>query len=308
MIIIANKKAGVGCTTLANSLSRIFNLNLYVNQDSFLLQDKYFKNEENIDYSYIKKRTDTVDEKGVYDLGTKFDNKSAHKFIDEADVVVVPVELGYESIQKAIETIKFIRGINYDIPVVVVLNRLLVKDLNDRDRLYKTELEDYFFKADLEFYDKTIDYTDEDNDKLILTYLRNSYGIFTNSDKRKYFLDNFKFELQTQKSKDRNTGNIAYKEKTSDRKNLLDCNDFEFRFFKYLVNKELEKGDWGNDKLYHQDKDMVLFRTEYLNRYQMDLELLDCPYDSDFLRYEKHLIKDMAFVAYAVQCHIGRFY
>ena len=114
--------------------------------------------------------------------------------------------------------------------------------------------------------------------------------------------------MSTQKSKDRNTGTITYKEKTSDRKDLLDCNDFEFRFFKYLVNKELEKGDWGNDKLYHQDKDMVLFRTEYLKQYQMDLELLDCPYDSDFLRYEKHLIKDMAFVAYAVQCHIGRFY
>lgn len=308
MIIIANKKAGVGCTTLAFSLSNLFKLNLYVHPDSFLLNNKYFLNSKDggKDHSYIKK-INTIKEKGVFDIGTRIENKSSHQFIKNAKVAVIPVELGLESIEKAIETIKYIRGVNYDIPIVVVLNRLIVKNLNDRDDIYKNALKDKFIKADLEFYENTIGYTDEKSPRLILTYLRNSYGLFTNMDKRYYFLDNFKSEKVIQR-KDRKTGEITYKEKTSERENYLKCDNFDFRFFKYLTSIELKKGDYQNDEIYRQDKDMVLFRTDFNNRYIEDYDLLDCPYDSEFLRLEKHLIKDMSFVAYAVQCHLGMFY
>ncbi len=54
---------------------------------------------------------------------------------------------------------------------------------------------------------------------------------------------------------------------------------------------------------------MVIFRTDFKDKYiEEDIDIRTFPYNIEFLRLEKHLIKDMAFVVYTIQYQIGRFY
>jgi len=292
MILVMNKKHGVGCTTLTYNLGRLFELPIYVDKDNFMI-DSYHKEL----FPTVGKITASK-KSGIFDIGADYKKAYVKKFINQSKVIVIPLEFGYESIIYTIDTIKYIREIDYtrpnpqeinpETPIVLVLNRLDKSD-SDRDFQYKEYLKSKFEDEAELFFDN----------KLILTYLRNSYSIYSNLDNGKYFLDNFINE-----HKDFYKKNIE---------------NFEYDTFHYLVNKALSKTDYKNEDIYLQDKDMVEFRNifndsypnyrynydeHYLNKGRLSYEKFEDHCKSIVnhkkVSYDDKLIKDMAFITHTI--------
>lgn len=277
-----NKKPGVGCTTLAYNLSRLLDKPLYVNNDSFLLEDDRFSNSTPTIQKITASKTD-----GIYDIGTKIDQPLYQKFIKTCNLIIVPMELGYESIVKTAQTIRYIKAIRLDAEIVIILNRLNSGD-SDRDFNYKFEAISKLHELGVEVYQDTIDFPG--NEKVILTYLRNAYLLFEGYENGEYFLDKFK-----------KTNYDEEKNKKRSKK------DFDFRFLKYLASIEFNKVDYKDDEVYRQDKDMVMFRNDFKNRYD-DSTFLGFDYDGLALEQNRKLIKDMAYILYSIKYITSFFY
>ena len=244
MILVMNKKHGVGCTTLAYNLGRLFEIPIYVDKESFMLNREHKDN-----FPYVSKITATKKD-GILDIGADYKKAYVKKFINQAKVIVMPMEFGYESIIDTIETVKYIREIDnasphsreedFETPIVLILNRLDKSD-SERDFQYKEYLKSKFEDENNLFF----------NNNLVLTYLRNSYSIYSNLDNGKYFLNNFM--------------TLEKKEDTEHYKKTIE--NFEYEKFMYLVNKALSKTDYRDEDIYFQSKDMVEFRNNFKDRY-----------------------------------------
>ncbi len=227
LLLVMSKKSGQGATTLAYNLSKLLELPLHVQESSFLHQinddhikymESYKESEEelakNVDKSIsielpinLKKITGRIP-RGVVDFGSNYtDNQNNNRLellLQKTNAVIIPVELGYESLRQTIETIKDLRGwnkefsntIRKDTPIVIVINKL---DQNDgpKDFTAKKQFVEEFKKINNEFEEEygeaLIKFTapnyydgDEDNPKLpsfindsgiTLTYLRHSYAL-----------------------------------------------------------------------------------------------------------------------------------
>lgn len=304
MILVMNKKNGVGCTTLTYNLGRLFGLPIYVKEDSFMFDSEHKDYFEDIGKITTSKR------EGIFDIGADYKKAYVKRFIkDNAKVAVVPLDFGYESIIDTIETVKYIQGVNEELPIILILNRLDKQD-SDKDFNYKEYLKLKFEDAGIYFYE----------DNLVLTYLRNSYGLYSDFDIGNYFMDKFfsdKYALERDENRKYYSQKIEY---------------FEYKQFLYFVNEVLAKVDYRNEGIYIQDKDMVEFRNNFKDKYP-DYEYYydyllknnyhrdnknskDCnyiPYSySDITRYcdkyrdktsiyqEQKLIKDMAFISHVI--------
>jgi GTPase SAR1 family protein len=126
---------------------------------------------------------------GIIDIGTRYmynqEKSRIVKFLTHATCVVIPVEIGYESL---IETIKDLRGFNRDlritktdVPIVLVLNKL---DTNDSEKgfLAKKHFIESFREIVRNFEDETkqtlisftgSDYYDTDSDEPVLPSFEN---------------------------------------------------------------------------------------------------------------------------------------
>ncbi|MEA2018515.1 MAG: hypothetical protein U9N59_08705 [Campylobacterota bacterium] len=282
MILVLNEKPGVGCTTLAYNLSRLLDKPLYVNNDSFLLKDERFYNISPKIQKITSSKTD-----GIFDVGSQVERPLVKKFIQNAELITVPMELGYESIVKTAETIRYIKFVKPNVPIIVILNRLSSED-SDREFNYKFEAINRLNELDVELHKDTIDFPGDD--KVILTYLRNSYLLFEGYEDGEYFLDKYK------------------RSNYDDVKNTKrDKKDFDFRFLKYLASIEFNKTDYQDDEIYRQDKDMVMFRNDFKNKYE-DSTFNGFAYDKTTLEHNRKLIKDMAYILYAIKYTIGWYY
>jgi len=291
MILVMNKKHGVGCTTLTYNLGRLFELPIFVKEDSFM-----FDNEHKVYFEDVGKIT-TSKREGIFDIGAEYNKAFVKRFIEnDAKVVVIPLDFGYETIVDTITTIQYVQELNEELPIILILNRLDKQD-SDKDFNYKEYLK-------LKFEDAGIDFRSRN---LVLTYLRNSYGLYSNFDVGSYFMDNF-FKTE------------PFREKEEHQKYI---ENFEYKKFLHFVNIELSRVDYRNEKIYIQDKDMVTFRNNFKEKYP-DYERnynyflhqnkgKDSYYKYDTLQkylknyqlklsvsHESKLVKDMAFICHNI--------
>lgn len=294
MILVMNKKHGVGCTTLTYNLGRLFELSIFVKEDSFM-----FDNEHNIYFEEVGKIT-TSKREGIFDIGAEYNKAFVKRFIESnAKVVVIPMDFGYETIIDTITTIKYVQELNEELPIVVILNRLDKQD-SDKDFNYKEYLKLKFEDAGINFASRNF----------VLTYLRNSYGLYHDMDVGSYFMDNFysnKYALEQEKVKKDLSKRIEY---------------FEYKQFLYFTNEALAKIDYKNEDIYIQDKDMVEFRNNFKEKYpdyakdydyflrqhkkqnnhsySSIKDYCDKYRDKTNIYQEQKLIKDMAFVSHVI--------
>jgi len=300
MILVMNKKHGVGCSLLAYNLGKLFNLNIYVNKDNYMIDD-----EHSLLFPEVKKLTPNI-KNGIIDIGANIETTYSRKFIKQAKLIVVPFEFGYESIMKTISTLKYIEyATNRKIPTILVLNRLDRQD-SDRDFNYTREMRDRFEEAGFRF--KRNIFSPEDEGNFYLTYLRNSYEFQSSMDSGEYFLDKF--------------FNDTYIDKTFDNNNFRKkIKQFDYRFFVNIAKNIIHKVNYRNEDIYIQDKDMVVFRNNYEDYirkhfYNLERNLVDdlYPYnkleeriridsliDNSYVRNkETKLVKDFAYISYLV--------
>jgi len=179
MILVMNKKGGLGCTTIAFNLAKIFNLKLYTKKDSFMLSEKYrslFLN--------VYKINSKASSNSIIDIGTQVETKYTKKFILKAKSIIIPTDRGFESLLLTTQTIQYIQSINKDIPILLIYNKLSRSD-SDRDKNYT----DYAKKLFIEFDTKSTRYE----------YLRFSYAFQKDLIVGNFFLNSM-VDLQDLKS------------------------------------------------------------------------------------------------------------
>ncbi|QFR43760.1 hypothetical protein [Sulfurimonas xiamenensis] len=302
MILVMNKKHGVGCTLLTYNLGRLLNLPIYVDKNSYMLDE-----EHKYKFPQVAKIT-ASNKRGIFDIGTNVETKYTKKFIEKAKLIVIPFEYGYECMLQTIKTLKYIESVtSRKIPTLLILNRLDKQD-SDRDFKYTKYMKGKFIENNYSFK-KIYDY--HDNSNLYLAYLRNSYSLQSNLESGEYFLDK-----------------MYNKDYIRDRLNNLSefraIKNFEYRFFLYLARDIIGRVDYEDEDIYRQDKDMVIFRNNYARTYIDKIEpSLEKTLEIDMNRYfdynkglphnvyvddiinkmyvnnkETKLIKDMAYICY----------
>ena len=281
MILVMNKKHGVGCTTLAFNLGMLYNIPIYVKNDSFML-DKSKEKSPMLDrphvdsFPSVSKITPSKKD-GIMDIGAEYSHIRFRKFIKSASVIVVPLDFGYETILHTIDTLDYVRELNDSVPIVMVLNRLNKQDYK-RDFNYKEYIFNRLDDAGYNF----------ETENLQFTYLRNSYGLSSNLDSGKYFLDNFIVEDRLEEFKNLNK----------------EVKHSQYDLFLHLVYNALKDTDYTDTDVYDQEKDIVVFRTHFLAQKYSYSQL-------DFKRYinpsyvlkENKLLRDMAYISDCVYGH-----
>lgn len=300
-----NKKHGVGCTLLTYNLGRLFNLPIYVDKNSYMLDEEH----KHL-FPQVSKITATH-KQGIFDMGTNVETKYTKKFIEKAKLIVIPFEYGYESMMQTIKTLKHIESVaSREIPILLILNRLDKQD-SDRDFKYTSHMKDRFSENGYRF--KNV-YDNYDDSNLYLAYLRNSYSLQSNMEFGEYFLD----KMYDEKYIYERLNNLS-DFRTSAKK-------FDYRFFLYLAREIINRVDYEDEDVYRQDKDMVMFRNNYARKYVYKIEpKLEQSLETDMKRYfdynkgllhkvyvdniinntyvnnrETKLIKDMAYIGYLV--------
>lgn len=333
MILVMNKKHGVGCTTLTYNLGRLFNIPIYVDKNNFMLDPEYKYYFPNVSKITASKNN------GILDIGTNFKKAYVRKLINKAKVIVIPMDFGHECILNTIETLKYLEAIDREnidqemeqyldrirTPIVLILNRLDKQD-SERDFNYKRELEDRFNDAEIYF----------NKDTLILTYLRNSYGIYSNLNFGEYFMDKImsdkwkeKFQEIKENKKWKYNTDIVIKDEGFFCKyyevKYYNIN-IEYGYFLKVADMIFSEVDYEDDKIYCQNKDTVMFRNHfsdhfsnriYRNFYNHNNYYYGYDYNSTnslsedeiynrnyAFKKEKKLIKDMAFISYSIFKHL----
>lgn len=303
MILVMNKKHGVGCSLLTYSLGRLFNLPIYVDKGSFMLDEKHYAK-----FPPVSKIT-ASNKRGIFDIGANLETRYTKKFIQNAKLIIIPFEYGYESMISTIQTLKYIEFVsNRKISTVLILNRLDKKD-DDRDFNYTRHMKERFTEEGINFSNI---FDSEDTGNLYLTYLRNSYSLQSNLEYGEYFLDK-----------------MYNKEYIYDYLNNLDGfrngKLFDYRFFMYLADNIISSVNYKNEDIYIQDKDMVVFRNGYSKYVEKNYPNLSQTLNRELNEYlkknkgvreeasvnrlvdgtyvgnkERKLIKDMAYIAYMI--------
>lgn len=299
MILVMNKKTGVGSTTISYNLSKLFDIPLYVYQSSYL-----FNNQDIGTYTDLR-IIDNVKKRqlGVYDLGSRYksdtiNNRRMSNLCKYADVAVIPFEMGFDSIDKTIETMTDIRKWNRRLKIVLILNRL-DNDDSIKDFLVKNDFMEYFKEKLDTVYPKpnqkliTFSFTGneahhdsnekspklprfENDNNIKLTYLRNSYALCGiphysyDMGIGEYFLDLFKYNKKLYKYIEIDDNLVQYdfddtKESYEQASKRLNLFEMDFKFFRYLFFLSIQDGKTKNEKEYYQDKDFVTFRNVALD-------------------------------------------
>lgn len=238
MILVVNKKNGVGSSLIGYNLSRLYSLPLFTTATNFMLSRDYKKKFPTV------KPTPKNYKKGIYDVGSHNLTKTlTHKLLLNTKLVIVPFELGYESVIKAVETVKYIQTRKPNIKVLLILNRLDKHD-DERDFNYTADVKQILRDNDIrigqpaDFYD----------DNVYLTYLRNSYSLFSNTEQGECFLDKFYARNKALDLK---------------RKKFSSKFDYNYYFFMHLASEFVCSDIYLDDDIYDQNKDIVTFRVDY---------------------------------------------
>lgn len=266
IISVLNLKNGVGCSALSWNIAHLLELNLYqhdkalhknfIEQRQNSIENTDLFNNTNIAVKTLNKKKA---ESGVFDLGADINYAYIRSILKKSNVIVIPIENGYEVLVKSIATVKYIRQYNKKVMILLVFNKL-----NDsyivREKNYTS-------------YSETIldSYDIKENDNLQFLYIRHSFAMYKKLENGFYFLDNYLKKSCNQKIS---------------QFNLLQ--NLRFYTVKDIVNDILEDEDEDKKSLlsfYNRHKE---FYTEFTKNNEIK-EV----YDLTFYQKNKKLIKDM---------------
>lgn len=337
MILVLNKKPGVGCSTIAYNIAKLFSLPLYVYNSSYYYDDNP---EDSTLYNNIKSM-DLINEKttyGVCDIGSSYSSSKSTRNINKsmklrcrnASVAVIPFEINLESMDKTIETMCDVRKWNKHLKIVLIANRLDSDDI-ERDfnvkanfiELFREKLSEIYLTSTqklIEFADYNDIYHDKDEKRpnlikfdnysnITLTYLRNSYSLcgipFDSYDREanEYLLDLFKYK------KDYETNHKDKKEDYEEQSEKLNIREMDFHFFRYLFYLTIKDGKTKDENEYYQSKDFVVFRNRSLDELTTEINgeyvfnddrFKDFNVDYTYLNSYRKVIKDFAYIIHSI--------
>lgn len=185
IVSILNLKNGVGCSCLAWNIAHTLQLNLYQHDKAMHHIYNAKRNEtheDNIEsmlpcmiqtYPIVKNQFHN----GVYDLGSDINYAHIKKIIAKSKVIIIPCELGHETLMKTIATIRFVSALNQKASIFIVINKLLPLGSTTREQKYTQDAK--------ELIEQYLDY----NAKFF--YIRHSFTLFRCLDAGFFFLDNY---------------------------------------------------------------------------------------------------------------------
>jgi len=184
IVSVLNLKSGVGISTFVWNIAHILDLDIYQHDKAmhnYFLQQRMdaLENEEVIPtlvnvHNINKKKYKS----GIYDIGSDINYPYVRQLLQKSNVVVVPVELGYEVILKSIATIKYVQEHNPDVRILIVFNRL---DNSDTVR----ERNNYTYEAE-DFISQHID-----TQEVEFLYFRHAFVIYRHLSKGFFFFDGY---------------------------------------------------------------------------------------------------------------------
>lgn len=184
IISVLSLKSGVGVSTLVWNIAHTLDLDIYQHDRAmhdYFLQQRMdaLENGEVIPtsvnvYNINKKKFKS----GIYDIGSDINYPYIRQLLQKSNVVIVPIELGYEVILKSIATIKYIQEHNPNVKIIIVFNRL---DNSDTVR----ERNNYTYQAE-DFISEHID-----TQEVEFLYLRHAFVIYRYLSKGFFFFDGY---------------------------------------------------------------------------------------------------------------------
>ncbi len=264
VISIANLKNGVGCSALVWNIAHILELDIYQHDKAmhkFFLDERASRGiskSRNISVHSI--REDEI-KSGVYDLGADINSKHAQQILSNSSVVIIPVEVGAESLIKTIETIQYVAQHNKECDIFLVFNKLDNLDTK-RERKYT---EQSVFKIQ--------DLDEEIVNRIQFYYIRYAFSMFRNLDEGYCLLDNF-------------IHSGVAKEKISNFQLL--------QHLRYHTLKKMSKPDRKNDKA-EREIAQSSFYEKHTSLYKDFEQSMDIPmlFDRVFIGNNRKIIKDM---------------
>lgn len=193
IVSILNLKNGVGCSCLAWNIAHTLELNLY-------------QHDKAMHHIYNAKRKETFEDNiesmlpfmietlpivknqfhnGVYDLGSDINYAHIKKIIAKSKVIIIPCELGHETLIKTIATIRFVSALNQKASIFIVINKLLPLGDTTREKKYTQDAE--------ELIEQNLDYDAK------FFYVRHSFTLFRCLDAGFFFLDNYITKVELNK-------------------------------------------------------------------------------------------------------------
>jgi hypothetical protein len=291
IVSILNLKNGVGCSCLAWNIAYTLELNLY-------------QHDKAMHRTYNKKRKETLaDEmesilpiaietfpivknefnKGVYDLGSDFNYAHIKKIIAKSEIIIVPTELGHETLIKTMATLSYVLELNQEASIFLVINKLLPLATTDREKKYTHIVQEIIEKHSKE---RKIDFF----------YMRHSFFLFRNLNFGFFFLDNYLVPSD------------EYKE------NAIKPTIKPYELLKHLMWKTLDamknkknKNKQSKENSFHLEGSKISFYIEHQDDFQeFDKEQ---PFEDviggSFLYKNSRAIKDMLLLTTSIKNILG---
>lgn len=281
IISVLNLKNGVGCSCLAWNIAHTLQLNLYQHDKAIhhLYNAKRKEALEAFTDSMLSFMIETHPiekknfHKGVYDLGSDFNYAHTKKIIAKSKVIIIPCELGHETLIKTIATLRLVCELNKEASIFVVINKLLPLEKINREMKYTQEVKDLIS-----------DYTEE---RVVFCYMRHSFTLFRNLDLGFFFLDNYLIKVDLYE------------------RNAIKPTIKPFELLRHTRLKII-------DTMKENEKKIKLKERSFYVKYRQDFEdfIKTQPFenvvDGLFLYKNKKAIKDMLILTTRIKKIIGR--
>jgi len=272
IISVLNLKNGVGVSSLVWNVAHILELDIYEHDKAMHHLFKKEREREKIDGKYIISNSVSVYpinkrkfKSGVYDLGADINYAYVRQIISRSTVVVIPLEVGAETLIKTIATIQYVLEHNEECDIFVVFNKLDNSD-TERERKYTAQAISEI-KAMSEKLENKID------QRIKFYYIRYAFAMFRNLEKGNFLIDNF-------------IGSKAKKIEVSNFRLL--------QHLRYFTLNKMNKSELKKDKVKREMEDsdfLAMYKPFYVNfenRYK-----LSSLFDGKFLDNNRKIVKDM---------------
>lgn len=183
IISVLNLKNGVGCSALTWNIAHTLDLDIYQHEQAMHMyfMEQRMESIKNDDFPSNNISVYDINKKkfgsGIYDLGSNINYPYIRQILKKSEVIIVPIETGYEVLVKSIATIKYVQRANPKSRILIVFNKLDNSD-TDREKNYSKYGEDLILK-----------HINDYNIKFI--YIRHSFAMYKRLEDGFYYLDNY---------------------------------------------------------------------------------------------------------------------